>query len=161
FKARDAAAFTKLAGDGAKEGRGTLTLLASFGLFDPSHLDQIAARGTVVPEARSGGAPASAAGGVAGGPQGVATHRARRRGARPAAGAGGGAATARPAHLALRVDPSRRPGRAPATLPNSAPSNPRVRGALGRCAAGREPEPRRYCAAEGHARIDRQGAGRV
>jgi len=61
FKARDAAAFTKLAGDVAKEVRGTLTLLASFGLFDPSHVDQIAARVTVVPEARSGAALASAA----------------------------------------------------------------------------------------------------
>jgi 3-hydroxybutyryl-CoA dehydrogenase len=53
FKPREAAAFDKLAADALGEVRGTLTTLAKLGLFDESQVAQIAARVTVVPEARA------------------------------------------------------------------------------------------------------------
>jgi 3-hydroxybutyryl-CoA dehydrogenase len=53
FKPREVAAFDKLAADALGEVRGTLTTLAKLGLFDESQVAQIAARVTVVPEARA------------------------------------------------------------------------------------------------------------
>ena len=50
FKPRDAAAFEKLSGEAVGEVRSVLGTLASFGLFDPAHVDGIAARVSVVPE---------------------------------------------------------------------------------------------------------------
>jgi 3-hydroxybutyryl-CoA dehydrogenase len=50
FKARDEAAFRKLSDDALAEVRNVLATLASFGLFDASHVARIAARVSVVPE---------------------------------------------------------------------------------------------------------------
>jgi 3-hydroxybutyryl-CoA dehydrogenase len=50
FKARDDAAFRKLSDDALAEVRNVLATFASFGLFDPAHVERIAARVTVVPE---------------------------------------------------------------------------------------------------------------
>ena len=50
FKPRDDAAFQKLCGEAHAEVRNVLATLASFGLFDPSHVDRIAGRVSVVPE---------------------------------------------------------------------------------------------------------------
>jgi 3-hydroxybutyryl-CoA dehydrogenase len=50
FKPRDAAAFAKLSGEALGEVHNVLGTLASFGLFDPAHVDGIAARVSVVPE---------------------------------------------------------------------------------------------------------------
>ena len=50
FKARDEAAFRKLSDEALAETRNVLVTLASFGLFDASHVDRIAARVSVVAE---------------------------------------------------------------------------------------------------------------
>ena len=55
FKPRDAAAFEKLSGEALGEVRNVLGTLASFGLFDAAHVDGIAARVSVVPEAQAAG----------------------------------------------------------------------------------------------------------
>jgi 3-hydroxybutyryl-CoA dehydrogenase len=60
FKSRDAAAFERLKADALGEVRGTLTTLAKLGLFDETSVDQIAARVTVVPEAKAQDALSSA-----------------------------------------------------------------------------------------------------
>jgi 3-hydroxybutyryl-CoA dehydrogenase len=51
FKARDEAAFRTLSGDALSEVRGVLSILAGFGQFDAAHVDAIADRVSVVPEA--------------------------------------------------------------------------------------------------------------
>ena len=53
FKPRDDAAFAKLSSDALGEVRNVLGTLASFGLFDAAHVDGIAARISVVPEAQA------------------------------------------------------------------------------------------------------------
>jgi len=50
FKARDQAAFQKLADDALREVRNTLATLASFGLFDPAAVATLLQRVSVVPE---------------------------------------------------------------------------------------------------------------
>jgi len=60
FKARDAAAFAKLSEDALAEVRNTLRLLAQSGLFDETAADGLAARVTVVPEAKAQEALSSA-----------------------------------------------------------------------------------------------------
>jgi 3-hydroxybutyryl-CoA dehydrogenase len=61
FKARDAAAFQKLADDALREVRDTLGTLASFGLFDPAAVETLMARVSVVPESAADAALSSAA----------------------------------------------------------------------------------------------------
>ena len=61
FKARDETAFRKLADDALAEVRNTLGTLASFGLFDPAHLDALMTRVSVVPESGAQAALPSAA----------------------------------------------------------------------------------------------------
>jgi 3-hydroxybutyryl-CoA dehydrogenase len=61
FKARDPAAFAKLAADATEEVRTTLTSLARFGLFDERDVGRIVARVRVVPEEKAPEALASAA----------------------------------------------------------------------------------------------------
>jgi 3-hydroxybutyryl-CoA dehydrogenase len=53
FKAREAAAFEKLAVEALGEVRNVLGTLASFGLFDRAHVADIAARVSVAPEAQA------------------------------------------------------------------------------------------------------------
>ncbi len=60
FKARDEAAFKKLADDALNEVRNALGTLASFGLFDVAHVNDIAARVSVVPQADAQAALSSA-----------------------------------------------------------------------------------------------------
>ena len=60
FKARDEAAFEKLAADALNEVRNTLGTLASFGLFDPAAIETLMARVSVVPEAQAAAALSSA-----------------------------------------------------------------------------------------------------
>src|SRR5688572_16651508 len=50
FKPREAAAFEKLSADALNEVRKVLATLAGFGLFDPSAVDTLMARVSVVPE---------------------------------------------------------------------------------------------------------------
>jgi 3-hydroxybutyryl-CoA dehydrogenase len=61
FKQRDPQAFAKLADEARAEVRGTLTTLAEFGLFNPTQVDLLMRRVSVVPEAESGAALSSAA----------------------------------------------------------------------------------------------------
>jgi 3-hydroxybutyryl-CoA dehydrogenase len=60
FKPRDDAAFQKLSNEAHAEVRNVLATLASFGLFDASHVDRIAARVSVVPEGAAQAALSSA-----------------------------------------------------------------------------------------------------
>jgi 3-hydroxybutyryl-CoA dehydrogenase len=60
FKPRDDAAFQKLSNEAHAEVRNVLATLASFGLFDASHVDRIAARASVVPEGAAQAALSSA-----------------------------------------------------------------------------------------------------
>ena len=60
FKPRDDAAFRKLSDEAIGEVRNVLGTLASFGLFDPAHVDGLAARVSVVPEPAAQAALASA-----------------------------------------------------------------------------------------------------
>src|SRR5207237_7932567 len=52
FKRRDEAAFEQLSNGAVSEVRNFLSTLASFGLFDAAAVDAIAARVSVVPEAK-------------------------------------------------------------------------------------------------------------
>jgi 3-hydroxybutyryl-CoA dehydrogenase len=61
FKARDDAAFGKLSADALGEVRTVLGTLASFGLFDPSAVEKLTARVSVVPERDAQPALSSAA----------------------------------------------------------------------------------------------------
>jgi 3-hydroxybutyryl-CoA dehydrogenase len=61
FKAREPAAFDKLAADAVQEIQGTLASLAGFGLFDPSDVARIAARVRMVPQTEAGAALPDAA----------------------------------------------------------------------------------------------------
>ena len=61
FKPRDEAAFAKLSTEALDEVRNTLHTLSSFGLFDESAIETIAARVRVVPEAQAEAAFKSAA----------------------------------------------------------------------------------------------------
>jgi 3-hydroxybutyryl-CoA dehydrogenase len=60
FKPRDEAAFAKLSGEALGEVRNVLGLLAQFGLFDPSAVETIASRVSVVTEAGAQAALSSA-----------------------------------------------------------------------------------------------------
>ena len=61
FKARDAAAFEKLSAEALGEVRNVLGTLASFGLFDPAHVDALMTRVSVVTETQAQAALSSAA----------------------------------------------------------------------------------------------------
>ena len=61
LKARDSAAFEKLAGDALAEVRNVLGTLASFGLFDPAHVDALMTRVSVARESEAQAALSSAA----------------------------------------------------------------------------------------------------
>jgi len=60
LKARDSAAFEKLAGDALAEVRNVLGTLASFGLFDPAHVDALMTRVSVARESEAQAALSSA-----------------------------------------------------------------------------------------------------
>lgn len=60
FKARDGAAFEKLSADALGEVRNVLGTLASFGLFDPAHVDALMTRVSVVSESGAQAALSSA-----------------------------------------------------------------------------------------------------
>jgi 3-hydroxybutyryl-CoA dehydrogenase len=60
FKARDAAAFERLSDDALGEVRNVLGTLASFGLFDPAHVDALMTRVSVVSESGAQAALSSA-----------------------------------------------------------------------------------------------------
>jgi 3-hydroxybutyryl-CoA dehydrogenase len=60
FKPREDAAFEKLKSDALGEVGNVLGTLASFGLFDPAHVDALMTRVSVVPEAQSQAALSSA-----------------------------------------------------------------------------------------------------
>src|SRR5262245_21065187 len=61
FKAREEAAFARLSADALGEVRNVLGTLASFGLFDPAHVDALMTRVSVVRESDAQATLSSAA----------------------------------------------------------------------------------------------------